>query len=239
MKIDLKGKQVGRLTVLEHDGNTPNGQRLWRCQCSCGNTTRVVTSNLTSAKTKSCGCYRRTFRAVDMPAGQRFGRLVIVECAGRVKRIRQWLCRCDCGNEVIVRRDSLTTGKTQSCGCLLREKALASCSARRRDLVGVRFGRLVVTAPADPIYLPYLKGKRLKAYRQWQVKCDCGNTREAVRQTALVSGGVRSCGCLLIERRTENGYQMRYREYPELIPAAKALNALKKEITTHHGQEQN
>ena len=29
-----------------------------------------------------------------------------------------WRCKCDCGNEVIVRSASLVTGVTKSCGCL-------------------------------------------------------------------------------------------------------------------------
>lgn len=31
----------------------------------------------------------------------------------------KWLCLCDCGNKIVVRRSSLVSGQnTQSCGCL-------------------------------------------------------------------------------------------------------------------------
>lgn len=33
----------------------------------------------------------------------------------------QWLCRCDCGNTVIVLSDSLKSGNTSSCGCECRK----------------------------------------------------------------------------------------------------------------------
>ena len=33
----------------------------------------------------------------------------------------QWICRCDCGNEIIVRSYCLTSGHTKSCGCLQKE----------------------------------------------------------------------------------------------------------------------
>ena len=33
-----------------------------------------------------------------------------------------WLCRCDCGKELKVRTDSLTSGRTISCGCYLYDK---------------------------------------------------------------------------------------------------------------------
>ena len=34
----------------------------------------------------------------------------------------QWLCKCDCGKEIIVRSDNLKSGKTKSCGCYHRDK---------------------------------------------------------------------------------------------------------------------
>lgn len=50
--------------------------------------------------------------------GQRFGKLVVVEYAGRNERRESlWRCDCDCGNESIVRGDVLRRGTTESCGC--------------------------------------------------------------------------------------------------------------------------
>jgi len=50
-------------------------------------------------------------------AGQRFGRLLVIERAGNKGRRVCWRCRCDCGAEVEVRSPSLTRGRTVSCGC--------------------------------------------------------------------------------------------------------------------------
>ena len=33
-----------------------------------------------------------------------------------------WLCKCDCGKEVIVQGAHLRSGKTKSCGCYQRDK---------------------------------------------------------------------------------------------------------------------
>jgi hypothetical protein len=50
--------------------------------------------------------------------GQRFGRLIVVELRGVAKtRHSLWLCRCDCGREVVARKVNLRTGNTSSCGC--------------------------------------------------------------------------------------------------------------------------
>lgn len=54
---------------------------------------------------------------------KRFGRLLVINreknyinSSGRT--IIKWLCRCDCGNEVIVATGELKSGDTKSCGCL-------------------------------------------------------------------------------------------------------------------------
>lgn len=58
--------------------------------------------------------------------GQRFGRLVVLRKADRYvfpsgESCNVWLCKCDCGNEKKVRISALTSGNTQSCGCLQTE----------------------------------------------------------------------------------------------------------------------
>lgn len=56
--------------------------------------------------------------------GQRFGRLVALKLIPREERTwvnkeRAWLCKCDCGNECIVRQRNLLGARvTKSCGCL-------------------------------------------------------------------------------------------------------------------------
>lgn len=68
-------------------------------------------------------------KKIDL-TGQRFGRLVVIREAGRAKdRQIMWLCRCDCGGEVIVRSVYLRRGDTRSCGCLCRERACDRCTS--------------------------------------------------------------------------------------------------------------
>lgn len=58
--------------------------------------------------------------------GQRFGRLTVIQWAGKDKwGHSKWLCRCDCNNknEIIVSGNHLKSGHTKSCGCLHKEKA--------------------------------------------------------------------------------------------------------------------
>lgn len=63
------------------------------------------------------GCYR------DL-TGQVFGRLTCMEDVGRDKRRNSlWLCRCACGNTVVVSAAKLMRGNTRSCGCLRNDLA--------------------------------------------------------------------------------------------------------------------
>src|SRR5215831_891937 len=49
---------------------------------------------------------------------KKFGRLRVLEYAGSRDGRAEWLCLCECGNYKTVLGRHLTTGNTQSCGCL-------------------------------------------------------------------------------------------------------------------------
>src|ERR1022692_608563 len=53
---------------------------------------------------------------------QRFGNVVVVKESHRKNKRVYWLCKCDCGNEVIISTHDLTRKVTKSCGCLRRAK---------------------------------------------------------------------------------------------------------------------
>lgn len=58
-------------------------------------------------------------------AGQRFGRLVALGFVGTDNgRKAKWLCKCDCGPFIVTLGESLTKGRTVSCGCFRREKTI-------------------------------------------------------------------------------------------------------------------
>jgi len=86
---------------------------------------------------KSCGCARQrtTFElccrrdagldAAKLKAGERFGRLTVIEDNGMTiyggHRRSIVKTRCDCGEEVFKLRTNLLHGKVKSCGCLRQE----------------------------------------------------------------------------------------------------------------------
>ena len=59
--------------------------------------------------------------------GDKFNRLTAIRFDHRDKRCQlYWLFRCSCGNEKVIRVDSVKGGNVKSCGCLLKEVASKS-----------------------------------------------------------------------------------------------------------------
>lgn len=55
----LVGKRVGLLTVTCLAGLTKSGQKLWNCDCECGNKHVVRIDFLNKGRIKSCGCLHK------------------------------------------------------------------------------------------------------------------------------------------------------------------------------------
>lgn len=118
--------------------------------------------------------------------GKKFGRLTAIERTGSDKRGEAlWKFQCDCGNIVALPSYRVRKGFTISCGCYRKDQSIN----RGKDLKGQRFGRLIV-----------LERIGLDKFKQniWKCRCDCGN-EVTERANQLLSGKVRSCGCLKSE----------------------------------------
>jgi len=61
--LDRTGLKYGRLTVIKHSGKDKRNKHLWLCKCKCGNEKIVVSDNLSSGKSNSCGCLKKEFLA--------------------------------------------------------------------------------------------------------------------------------------------------------------------------------
>lgn len=126
---DLTGQRFGRLLVLRKlpgEYRTPQGipQVKYECLCDCGNIVEVYGGNLKKGNTLSCGCLNRekiSERELIDLTGMRFGLLTVIRrvedyISPSGNRTPQWLCKCDCGTEVVVAGNSLRSGATKSCG---------------------------------------------------------------------------------------------------------------------------
>lgn len=55
----LEGKTFGRLLVISYCGDNNRRQPVYLCQCSCGNTKKILGYSLINKGTQSCGCLHK------------------------------------------------------------------------------------------------------------------------------------------------------------------------------------
>lgn len=108
------GMQIGHLTVIDKDSIGRFGMQKWRVHCTCGNDLLADESALKRHHIRSCGC---SDGFADL-VGQKFGMMTVLaralnDPAGK----SQWLCRCDCGNEKVLRSEFLKHRPVPNCGC--------------------------------------------------------------------------------------------------------------------------
>lgn len=118
----LIGEKINKWTILEI---TRQGKQAYAtCQCECGAVKSVRVLNILYGYSKDCGCGRKSMlretRTKNL-VGQKFGKLTAIELLEESNDFhrRLYRCKCDCGNEVVIPSSSLTTGHTNSCGCLV------------------------------------------------------------------------------------------------------------------------
>ena len=73
-------------------------------------------------------------KALDL-TGQKFGKLTAIKRAQSRNGKTYWLCQCECGNQKEIQTGHLTSGVTQSCGCLnasINHKGKSVIDLRRR-----------------------------------------------------------------------------------------------------------
>lgn len=120
--------------------------------------------------------------------GKKYNMLTVLELSDRLNTSgnRMYKCRCDCGNIQYGTKWELVNGYLQSCGCIRKRP--------KKDLSNKKFGKLTALYPV---------GKSKSSGTLWHCLCDCGN--EVDKPTSiLMSGGVKSCGCLIKTRNRSN-----------------------------------
>lgn len=108
---------------------------------------------------------------VDL-SGQRFDMVTVIRPVGRKHRYIEYLCRCDCGNEVRLGSNQLRNDCRHSCGC----HRLVN-----KPEIGRRYHHLTAIGPVEG-------NKKLFVFR-----CDCGVEKE-IDGYHVVNGLTITCG---------------------------------------------
>lgn len=166
-----------------------------------------------SGKSTSCGCKRNKSnhkRMFEDLTGNVYNHLTVIKrvedykTTDGGKRV-QWLCRCECGNYVVVLAYALKSGNTKSCGCYKSDMIHKRCF---KDLTGCIYGHLYV------IEIDHKEGKRTF----YKCLCDCGTTC-VIAADHLRTGHTISCGhiCSVMEDVVnqyllKNKYEYKYHQ---------------------------
>lgn len=184
--VDITGQTFGYLTAIKQVG-IKNNLVIWECKCICGKIKNVPGAYLRNGSVKSCGCMKNKQKTLKRNlVGNRYGKLIVIEIAGKNKQGRIWKCKCDCGNYKNVNEHELLSGDTKSCGCLKYEGLKKYNKNKEMDITGLRFGKLTVIERV---------GFNDRHCSMWRCKCDCGKEKIA-QGSSLKMGLVNSCGCL-------------------------------------------
>lgn len=197
---DLTGQKFGKLTVIKRI-EKPVDKKMhgvyWLCSCECGGTdVRISGALKESLKAKrqiSCPQCRKHKYYKDW-SKCKVGMLQPIKEVprppGTSPQTRYWLCKCDCGNEVIVGSHRLghqannCRNTPLNCGCL-------GTRGSQLRLEGKVFGELTVIKKMPPH----------KRHMMWLCRCVCGNEKIVEAQTILRREG-NECRCH--EHKTEN-----------------------------------
>lgn len=193
---NLTGQVFNSWTVIGSPIKQKN-ETFYECRCVCGTVRLVRAHSLAHNKSSGCGCAKvknhhgtaslitnDKGNPVHDLTGQHFKMLTVIQYSHSGKNTSFWICRCECGNEVVASSTTLKRGQKLSCGCI---------SARTKHDIGERYGRLVVIK-----MLP--KAKRLCI-------CDCGN-KVTVSSVDMRYGRIQSCGCLRKETMSDLGVRV-------------------------------
>lgn len=192
-KKDYTGQRFGKLLIQEmlYDNKYSEGKTRKRAYCrslcDCGNEVICVVDNIVFGTKRSCGCDTKDRRVQanrkDL-TGQKFGRLFVegMEWGKDGKGLAH--CVCDCGNRLSVNSADVSSGHTQSCGCLQRERTTES---NTKDWAGI----------ISPAGIQFLRQAKQNKAGQWLWECKCGmcSNKFIALPAKVMEGVTTSCGC--------------------------------------------
>lgn len=127
---DLTGNKYGYLTVAKPTNKRIQRKVVWKCLCVCGNECEVLSTNLTSGRTHSCGCMQykivaQHYREKAPKQGDIINGTKILDvsykpdCRGFNECYV--LGRCNfCNEKFWAKKTLLVNGSVKSCGCIKR-----------------------------------------------------------------------------------------------------------------------
>lgn len=133
--------------------------------------------------------------------GRRFGHLTVIEKRKPPKGRCQWLCKCDCGNTIIVVGNKLQNGGRKTCGCYLNKNRENIFTRKKNRYVFSQIGVEVYDENGRSFIIDYDDYDKVK------------NAYWGVNKNNYVYGGIRRNGkkeCIGIHRYLVDEYSSNF-----------------------------
>lgn len=207
------------LTVIEEV--EPRGKyRYYLCQCDCGNTREVASTNLKNGKPYSCGCSRRKPHINKIKSPARTG---IVHYSCDISQRERLLELSEKFNFSIKKKKYIDLAGMKI-GKLLVISEVPKRNNKRMWLCQCDCGSSLIIKSQKYLTIPrkmekscgcvsrakdfFQEGQRVKGtlltiinevepvkgQRMWLCQCDCGSDPKVISQSSLLNG-TKSCGC--------------------------------------------
>jgi len=128
-------------------------------------------------------CVSHNKKLIKDITGVKSGRLTVINFDHCEKGLSFWKCSCECGGQKIIRRTSILSKRTRSCGkCKFGSKP-ADKNPKFKNLLGQKFGKLTA-----------IEIHRTPSGFSWKCLCDCGKITIST-PSRLIKGIKTHCGC--------------------------------------------
>lgn len=176
------GKQYGDYEIVDINTSSSDIKATARC-ITCGDEIIISASTLNRGwKSGKCAKHiKSTCKFDESYIGAKNNRLTVIGIDRADDGRKRFRCKCECGNEVLVKPTHWETGVVKSCGCLANEKRIEHTPELDR-LRRIHNGMIQRCYNPNSIAYKHYGGRGIQICEEWL------NSREAFIEWALANG---------------------------------------------------
>lgn len=208
---DVVGEVYNRFTIIENLPSIKYGKSSYKrvkALCECGNTRELCYKDLTRSKIKSCGCIN-TENKIDIEKNNTYNHWTILKEVPKYidtkgNKCRKVLAECVCGKQSELILNSLRTGSSKSCGCMIEHKSGYTRVTKESKIPEITLGQMNQKELYNWKVIELISAKRnekAEIVRTVRVQCKCGYIKETILENAGNSKQCSTCAMNEIKSR--------------------------------------
>lgn len=204
---DVVGEVYNRFTIIENLPSLKYGKSTYKrvkALCECGNTRELCYRDLTRNKIKSCGCINAESK-VDIEKNNTYNHWTILKEVPHYvdpqgNKYRKVLAECVCGKQSELILNSLRTGSSKSCGCMIEYKSGYTLVTKESEIPEITLEQMNQKKLYNWKIVELVSAKRndnAETVRTVKAECKCGYIKEAILEN--VSNSKQCATCAMVE----------------------------------------